>query len=74
MIPAFVTDGAMLWESKQRTVHALPAEADRQGSEGWIQHWSRRTTEIYTHISRGNLFVIRSLIEEMDLDKQKFNS
>ncbi len=33
-----------------------------------LGHKSTRTTEIYTHISRRNLFAIRSPIEDMDLD------
>jgi len=33
-----------------------------------LGHKSSRTTEIYTHVSRRNLFAIRSPIEDMDLD------
>jgi integrase/recombinase XerD len=33
-----------------------------------LGHKSSRTTEIYTHVSRRNLFTIRSPIEDMDLD------
>ena len=33
-----------------------------------LGHKSTRTTEIYTHISRRNLFAIRSPIEDMELD------
>jgi integrase/recombinase XerD len=33
-----------------------------------LGHKSSRTTEIYTHVSRRNLFAIRSPIEDMDID------
>jgi integrase/recombinase XerD len=33
-----------------------------------LGHKSSRTTEIYTHVSRRNLFAIRSPIEDMDLE------
>jgi site-specific recombinase XerD len=33
-----------------------------------LGHKSTRTTEIYTHVSRRNLFAIRSPIEDMDID------
>jgi integrase/recombinase XerD len=33
-----------------------------------LGHKSSRTTEIYTHVSRRNLFAIRSPIEDMELD------
>jgi integrase/recombinase XerD len=33
-----------------------------------LGHKSTRTTEIYTHVSRRNLFAIRSPIEDMDLE------
>jgi site-specific recombinase XerD len=33
-----------------------------------LGHKSTRTTEIYTHVSRRNLFAIRSPIEDMELD------
>jgi integrase/recombinase XerD len=33
-----------------------------------LGHKSTRTTEIYTHVSRRNLFAVRSPIEDMDID------
>jgi len=33
-----------------------------------LGHKSTRTTEIYTHVSRRNLFAIRSPIEDMDIE------
>jgi integrase/recombinase XerD len=33
-----------------------------------LGHKSTRTTEIYTHVSRRNLFAIRSPIEDMEID------
>ncbi|MGA2408696.1 MAG: tyrosine-type recombinase/integrase [Bacteroidales bacterium] len=48
--------------------HLLESGTDIRYIQELLGHKSTRTTEIYTHVSRRNLFAIRSPIEDMELD------
>ena len=48
--------------------HLHESGLDIRYIQALLGHKSSRTTEIYTHISRRNLFAIRSPIEDMDIE------
>lgn len=48
--------------------HLHESGLDIRYIQALLGHKSSRTTEIYTHISRRNLFAIRSPIEDMEID------